>query len=787
MSKLIAALVFFGVAWSARAVAPTFTQTDPPGGQRGKETIVTFRGDRLEDVEQIHFYNPGIEVLGFEEKKERSVRAKIRIAEGCALGEHPVRIRTATGLTPMRLFFVGPYPAVEEVEPNNVAAAAQKIPLGITVSGQLGTEDADFFVVEAKKGERLSVEMEGARLGRTMLDSYVSITDAATGKLLAESDDAPLLVQDTFVSILAPADGKYIIQARDGSYSGGGHYYRLHVGSFPRPASVYPAGGRAGETADFKFIGDVKGDFKQQLHLPSRAGPRFGVVAELGGTAPSPNWVRVSEFPNVVEAEPNDTQKAATAAKGNLPLAFNGILAKAGDADWFKFTAKKDQVLEFNLYGRRLGSALDSVIQVFNEKGGSLGQNDDSGGPDSYLRITIPADGEYFLKVSDQLNGGGPAWTYRVEITEPKPSVTLSIPDTARYDYETRKSIVVPRGNHFALLMNAARSGFNGELELTFPNLPKGIKAAPARFAAGQNSVPVVFEAAADAEVSGNFLVPTVKPVDKSKSVESSFRHRVEWVRIQNNTVYVMTDVDKITAAVTKEVPFKIRIVEPKLALTQSGSLDLRVEAEREKGFDGPITVRMVYNPPGVGSLPDMVIGKGSNSVNYRVNATATAELRKWPIAIVAGAKLDPKANADREREVTTYVSSQLLNLEVAPAFVLGTMDLVSTERGKPARMVCKLEQKTPFTGKVKVELIGLPANTTAAEKMISTGDTEVAFDIKTGDNSPAGLHKNIVCVLTMTKGSDTLTQTVASGGKLRIDAPRARLADAGTPAKSGK
>ena len=46
-------------------------------------------------------------------------------------------------------------------------------------------------------------------------------------------------------------------------------------------------------------------------------------------------------MPNVLEKEPNDDIATATAYDGELPVAFNGIIEKEGDVDFFKFKAKK--------------------------------------------------------------------------------------------------------------------------------------------------------------------------------------------------------------------------------------------------------------------------------------------------------------------------------------------------------------------------------------------------------------------------------------------------------------
>ena len=43
--------------------------------------------------------------------------------------------------------------------------------------------------------------------------------------------------------------------------------------------------------------------------------------------------------------------------------------------------------------------------------------NDDSGGPDSYLRFTVPEDDKYVICVQDHLSKGGADYVYRVEVT----------------------------------------------------------------------------------------------------------------------------------------------------------------------------------------------------------------------------------------------------------------------------------------------------------------------------------------------------------------------------------
>jgi hypothetical protein len=765
-------------------VAPTFTAIAPAGGQRGTDVEVTLRGDRLADAQDIFFYTPGITLEKIVEATDRQVKVLLKIAPDCRVGEHALRIRTASGVSALRVFFVGPFPSVEEKEPNNTAATAKPIALNSTVQGTIGSEDVDFFSVEAKKDQRLSIEIEGARLGRTMFDPYIAIQDAS-GHLLAASDDTPLLGHDGFASIVAPADGRYVIQVRDMAYSGAGHFYRLHVGSFPRPAAIFPLGGKAGDLLEAKFIGDPLGEFVQSVALPNEAGEKFGAAPEHDGIAPSPNWLRVTAFPNAENVQPSAALAKAPLLHSGVPFAFNGVLEKKGEAAFFRFKAKKDQNLDFQVFARRLGSPLDSVLTVLDAKGKSLGSNDDAAGnPDSAVRVKIPDDGEFTIKVADQLNRGGPLFTYRVEITEVRPSAVLSIPDTARYDNETRKSIVVPRGNRFAVLMNITRDSFNGDLDVKFDGLPEGIRALADTVPGSLSAVPVVFEADDAAPIAGQLLTPAAKPAttSKEKTLSSRFRHTVEWVRIQNDTVYVKSEVNRIAAAVVEEVPFQVRIVEPQVPIVQNGEMNLQIMAQRQEGFDEPITVKMLWNPPGVSSLPDMVIPKGASSVIYKLNATGKAEVRKWKIAVVASATV---------KGGTAYVSSQLGELEIAPAYLIGKMELTKVERGQTARMVCTLDQKIPFEGVAVARLVGLPANVTAEPVEITKDSKEAVFEIVTTEKSPPGNHKGVFCNVVITRSSEPISHNIATGSVLRIDPPRAKQVVAGQgmtpPAVGGK
>src|SRR5262249_10323159 len=155
----------------------------------------------------------------------------------------------------------------------------------------------------------------------------------------------------------------YLLQLRESTYGGNDNsHYRLHVGSFPRPAMIYPAGGKTNEELVLTCDSEATGLFTNKIKLPDSPRDKFGVFAELETlSAPTPNWIHVPPFPNVLERSPNQDRDHATPAELDPPLALNGIVSKKGEEDWFRFHAPKGVALELSVYARRLRSPLDPI------------------------------------------------------------------------------------------------------------------------------------------------------------------------------------------------------------------------------------------------------------------------------------------------------------------------------------------------------------------------------------------------------------------------------------------
>ena len=752
-------------ALSTLAASPDVQAVLPRGAQRGTDAELIFRGARLADANDILFYEPGIAVTKLESATAAEAKFHIQIAKDAKIGQYPLRLRTATGLSELRTFYVTPFPIVQEKEPNNDLPHAQPIELNTTVAGVIENEDVDTFIVESKKGQRLTAEVHGMRLANAlgaMFDPYVAILDARRF-ILAESDDTALAKQDPIASAIVPADGKYYIQLRDTSYQGGGNFhYLLHVGTFPRPTAVYPAGGKVGEGLSVKFLGDMTGEFTQTVNLPAEPTEQFDIFAQQDGlTPPSANFLRVSTFPNVLEQPGDNDLQHATPVTPDLPVALNGIISKPNEMDYFRFHAKKNQVTDVRVLARALRSPLDSVLVIYDSKGNQLAANDDSGGPDSYLRFTPPADGEYVAGIFDQLHHGGADYVYRIELTPVEPKCTLQIPQYAINSQE-RNWIVVPRGNRFAQLFRATRADFGGELKLACPDLPQGVSMRCENMAANSDLVPVVFEAAPDAPIGGKLCELNAQAPDGKVNVKGEYRQPVEMVIGINNQSMYTIELPKLCVAVAQAAPFKIRVTQPKAPIVQGGQMNLKVVAERSDGFKGPINVRMVFNPPGIGSAPAVDIPADKTEIDYPVSANDGAPVRKWKVCLLGMADVNGPM----------WASSDLVDLDVSEPFVQMNIEMAAAEQGKPCSVLAHLDPKTKFDGEADVKLIGLPAGASAQDMKVTADDKQVVFNVTTSPTTPPGQHGTLFCQLTVMKDGEPVVHNLARGGVLRVDPP---------------
>jgi len=734
------------------------------GLQRGASVEVTISGARLGDAHSLMFYTPGLAATNITKVDDNNIKATVTATQDAACDLHPFRVVTNTGISNMRLLNVSALPSVTEVEPNSEFQTAQAIAFNSTVDGVVLSEDVDYYSVELKQGQQMNVELEGLRHAylNDFFDPYIAVYDAKRFEITA-SDDSVILQQDCLCSMVAPADGRYIIEVRESSFGGNERArYRLHVGSFPRPVAIVPSGGPPGQPLVANCIDLLGNQWQETFEMPPQPSESFRIWSKKDGQlSPSPNYVSVSAIPNVMETEPNEDHNTI-ASSGPVPIAFNGILEKEKDRDCWVFEAKKDQQLEIRVHARKpMRSNVDPVLQVLKMGGGALANNDDSNGPDSYLQFKVPEDGKYGLAVSDHLGRFGKHFVYRVEVLLQTPEVGTTVNEQTRY---VSQVVTVPRGARMAIETNVVRKFLGGEAKVVAPDLPPGMTHAEAVCAADLGSLPMIFRAEANATHAGKLvdLFATIATSPQT-NVSGPLSQRTQLVRGQNNVDVWGRKEDKLAVSIADAAPFDIEVIQPQVPLVRNGSMTLTVNAKRTAGFDKPINLRLLSAPPGIGFSAVTIPGDQS-TIGLPLTANNGAAIRNWPLVVMATAEsgFGP-----------IVLSSEFVFVDVTESLFEFKFQKTLGEQGKTTNVVVNTKQKRPVEGVVEIEVLGIPPGTQVATSKVpfSPEATQVSYALQIPAETRAGNYKTIVCRATVTSEKGVITQTNGNG-EVQIDVP---------------
>jgi len=782
--------------------APAISRMMPPAGQRGAECEVTISGSRLDEAIELFFEDRLIEQVGLEQSDGKTVKVKLRIPADCPLGDHRVRVRTASGLSELRTFAVVDSPVRVEQETSTgnkqrndspEAAEAIELPDGSTqtVVGVARREDVDTYRIALKAGEKISASLRGVRLNHTPFDPAVELVDA-DGFVLAACDDHPLLQQDAMISARVEKDGDYFLRVRESAYLGDDNcFYLLHIGRFPTPVVGLPPGGTLGERLSVEWLGDSDGTWRSDLTLPNELVRRdvlhdgiFSAVAIRDGV-PTTEGVpfRLTSLPVARETEPNNEPTSCQTFP--TPAAVWGQLQQAGDIDWMRFEAVAGSKWYVRAWGRRLGSPIDLTLNAYHDddKRQRITGNDDSAGPDSAMTVTVPKGGSFLVRVSDHQDRGGETFVWWIEATRVEPEMRVSVPP-ATTKSQQRLIPQVPRGNRMALLVNASRTDIGEDVQPVLTNLPTGVQATATPLPGNSPSSLLVFEAAEDADLTTTMasvdLVVANKATESTADAESEVGKDAAQPRVvgglqqptelvhgnPNRTCWRQSFSDRMPVSVVAAVPVEIDLIEPVVPLVQSGRLDLRVTINRADGFDGAIRLTFPFRPPGVGAASGVNVPADANEVVYPINANDKAAIGPWGVVVTA--TVTPKGELAKTRP-SFEIASRPVTLNVREPILQLAVDRAAGELGSEVLMVGKLAAAAETSA--KAVLLGLPAKCTVKEVAVAPGDTEVTFPIVVPSDAPVGKHGSVVCELHVPQNDDWVIHRVKAG-ELRIDKP---------------
>jgi hypothetical protein len=484
----------------------------------------------------------------FDPKKQMNaqiaeqVEIEVTIDPDAAPGNRELRLTTAAGLTNPLRFQVGVLPEVCQEDfagPDDPTTPVVDLP--VLLNGQITPGEVEHYRLQARKGQQLVIRMEARQLIPYLADAVpgwfqgtMALRDPQGNEVAYDDDyrfdpDPVLLYQ-------APEDGVYGLEVRDAIYRGRDDFvYRIAVGELPFITRMFPLGGQAGTPT----VASIAGWNLPAEELPLDTQPGDSAIrwAAIGGPQGLLNEFpyTVNALPEGAEAEPNDS--TGDAQPVTLPLIVNGRIERPGDVDTFRFDGRADEEVVAEVYARRLNSPLDSVLRVLDSTGNVVASNDDHEDPatglithqaDSYLRVRLPQDGAYWVKLADTQHQGGEAYGYRLRVGAPQPDFAVRL---------TPSSVTVPAGGAATVTAHAVRKdGFDGDIDLTLDGAPAGFALSDARIPSGKDSAEVKLSAPrgaprqvfplqveAHAEIGG---VAVSRPVVPAEDMMQAFAYR---------------------------------------------------------------------------------------------------------------------------------------------------------------------------------------------------------------------------------------------------------------------
>jgi hypothetical protein len=475
---------------TALAGAPVITELQPRGAERGHSFTLTIKGRDLPNEARIFSTLPASFTLIKTPPQSdpmampgRSIAFLVEPKPDVPPGVYPIRIESAKGISNVLLFTIGTFPEVTEEEslpysrPNRndsieTAEPIQTAP--VTVNGTLRGAERDVFRVYGKAGERRVFEVEARRCG-SAIDPVLRILNG-NGKQLARSDDAPGAGLDARIDFTFPREGNYYVEVSDARFSKQTqNFYRLKIGSYQYADGIFPLGGRRGETTEVTFFGsNLKTPVKTTADLRRLAPENDFTTISLPDSPVLPWLFAVSDLPELMQP-----------FNGPLPVpsVMNARLSKPGQIDRYRIQVEPDETLLFELQARELGtSRLEGIITAYDPSGKKLDSAGDKPLPedvfavqgssrtsnDPFLNLKVPKDvHEITVTVEDLAERGGALYGYRLITRKVAEDFQLALADPY---------VNIPAGGTTILGIVADRRGYDGPIQITIPDLPKGVR-----------------------------------------------------------------------------------------------------------------------------------------------------------------------------------------------------------------------------------------------------------------------------------------------------------------------
>ena len=368
-----------------RTTPPTLDAVSPAGIARGTTVELTVEGLNLAKASAIYFSDKAVtgRILRVKELPDlpdvrlgsngtpstvdvgplpprNQVTVEVEVSPDAEIGPVRFRLLTPLGTSPEGRFLIEPYYGeAPDREPNDTPEQAFETFLPAILTGAISKPgDVDYYRLQVKAGQEVSF-YNGAMLIGSSLQPVVTILDSGLDTI-AEFGTNGGTSQVMFAHRFATA-GTYYIRISDFQHGGrASATYRIIAGEFPLVLSAWPLGLQTGTTSSLKLAGfHVAPEWKLQGKPAPESADSLTLRPEHAF-----NQIKVA-----LGAEPEIASQGGTVA---WPVTINGRIASPGAVNRYRFNARKGEEMVFEVNAQRLGSSLDSYLEVLDSRGNSI-------------------------------------------------------------------------------------------------------------------------------------------------------------------------------------------------------------------------------------------------------------------------------------------------------------------------------------------------------------------------------------------------------------------------------
>lgn len=668
-----------------RTREPELSGISPRAIVRGTTVQLTLSGRNISTADQL-FISPGhlkAKLLPADSKKPNVTRCEVELPADLSPRMVTLRLHTPEGSTGAKSFYVGPFAEISENKANNNLAGATPATLPATLVGTIGEKgEFDVWSFDADAGAEVVFQCIGSALG-SALNARLTILDA-DGQKIVHSERHPSR-RDVVIGHRFEKAGKYYLQVEDLRFTGGGgHYYYIHAGRFAYVESTFPLGIQSGTDGTVTALGYNLGEAAKIVPKKESTGTRSERLAtEVGPTLNEARY-ELSPFAEIAEAEPNDSPKQAVPIL--VPGAVSGhISGTKNQVDHIAFEAKKGERLLIEVFARRLGSPLDSVIDILTAEGKPVG------------RQTLRAVAKTYVALRDHSS--------RREGIRMQNWDSFQINDYLMLGGEVVKIRALPLGPDadVKLFAEGGRLGY-------FGTTPQGhardsdifkVEVHPPGMSFPPNGMPVV--ALNYRNDDGGPRMGSDSRLFFDAPADGRYVIRLNDVRgLAGDDFYYRLVVRQ------PQPDFRISMSPADPNVPRGGHLPVTITASRLEGFSGPIDVRMDGLPEGITATSGRI---GTDDLTCVITLSASDDATTGPTPLTTKA-IGTAVVGEQTIEHSTNTGFGLHQVSIGPP---ATLDVTVTPAeatirpGEEIRFELKLQRNYGFDGRVPIKIDNLP------------------------------------------------------------------------------